>query len=259
MSFNFWVNTVLEVVVPGGIGYRRELKKHRDEAYNHERDKSSVRNKHFGKEGWQQQTGADGFKYRDYSSYEEYVEHQKSKWDEIIRLSGGFDTRTTVKYRLQFFDRFKCLPELLPAKAKILCCGARQGTEVQVIRELGFEDAWGIDLNPGPANPYVREGDFMNIQESAGSLDLIYSNAVDHSFDLHRMFGEHARVLKDDGYAYYDIALQEGGVFEAVHWTSDEAVFTMLLKHFKSVEFVRIDRDRRWKSVLLRYPIRQRG
>lgn len=249
MSFRFWCNTVLEGVIPGGVGYRRVLKKHKDESYRHERDKSSVRNKHQGKEGWKAAGGE--LVYRDYTSYEEYLAHQKSKFDEIIKMHGGFDAKTTIKYRLQFFDRFRNLDAYLPADAKILCAGARQGTEVEVLRELGFENSYGIDLNPGPNNPLVKPGDFLHLEEKDSSLDLIYSNAVDHSFNLDALFKEHARVIKPDGYAFYDIALQEGGVFEAVHWENDATVFLVMLKYFRTVEFVRVDKSRRWKSVLL--------
>lgn len=251
MNMKFWINTALNGLIPGGFGYSRVLRKNKDESYQQNRDKEKVREKHTGKEGWKQ-TKQDGFVYRDYESYEEYVAHQKSKFSEIIKIAGGFDNRTVVRYRLQFFNRFKNLNRYLNPQAKILCCGARQGTEVEVLRELGFENAYGIDLNPGPNNPFVRLGDFLKIDAQEGSLDLVYSNAVDHAFDLDAMFKEHSRVIKKDGYAYYDIALQEGGVFEAVHWDSDELVFQTMLKYFKSVEFVQIDKDRRWKSILLK-------
>ncbi len=252
MSVKFWYHTLLEGLMPGGRGYRRHLRKFKVHGYLHERDKSNVRKKHFDKEGWQSKSENEDFLYRDYSSYEEYVEHQKSKFDEIIKIKGGFDTKTTIKYRLQFFDRFKDLKNLLPLDAKILCAGARQGTEVEVLRDLGFRDAYGIDLNPGPNNPLVKIGDFLNLDVSDGSLDMIYSNAIDHAFNLDSLFKEHARAIRQDGYVYYDIALQDGGVFEAVHWKADDAVFQLMLKYFNSVERVSIDGGRRWKSVILK-------
>ncbi len=251
MSFQFWINTALSGIVPGGYGYARTLKKYQDPKYNHEKDKAKVRNKHHGAGGWQTKIEGD-LKYRDYSTYEEYVEHQKSKFDEIIKIGGGLGKKQILKYRLQFFDRFKDLKNYLVDDAKILCAGARQGTEVEVLWELGFKNAYGIDLNPGPENPYVKTGDFLKIQEMDGAVDLIYTNAVDHAFNLDEMFKEHSRVIKKDGYAYYDVALQDGGPFEAVHWNSDDVVFKKMLDYFKTVEFVRIDSSRQWKSVLLK-------
>jgi hypothetical protein len=252
MNLKFWRNTLLQALVPGGIGYRRFLRRYRDSDYKHDRDKSHVREKHQGKSGWQKSDAGAELVYRDYGSYAEYVEHQKSKFFEILKINGGFDTKTTIKYRLQFLESFRDLHKYLPASARILCAGARQGTEVEVLRELGFSESFGIDLNPGPENPLVRVGDFLKIDEADSSLDLIYSNAVDHAFNLDDFFLEHVRVIKPEGFALYDIALQEGGVFEAVHWKADEVVFQLMLQHFASVERVRISKDRRWKSVLLR-------
>lgn len=251
MSAKFWVNTVLSGVMPGGYGYARTLKKYQDKNYSHERDKKSVREKHHGAGGWAMKE-KDGLRYRDYSTYEEYVEHQKAKFDEIIKIAGGLGRKNVVKYRLEFFDRFKNLSHYLPPSAKIVCAGARQGTEVEVLRELGFYNAYGIDLNPGPENPYVTVGDFLHIKEPDHSVDLIYSNAVDHAFSLDEFFREHARVIKPDGYAYYDVALQQGGAFEAVDWKSDEIVFKKMLEYFKTVENVRVSSSRQWKSVLLK-------
>lgn len=252
MNLRFWCNTLLDAVVPGGIGYRRSLRWHKNANYSHERDKASIRKKHFAKEGWKKAASSDDLVYRDYGTYEEYVEHQKSKFEEIIQIHGGFDTKTTIKYRLQFYDRFGGLNRYLNSDARVLCAGARQGTEVQVLHELGYTNAYGIDLNPGPQNPLVKKGDFLKIDEPAGVLDLVYSNAIDHAFNLEDLFREHARVIKPDGYVFYDIALQEGGVFEAVHWKADEVVFQLMLKFFSSVEMVRVDGARRWKSVLLK-------
>ena len=76
-----------------------------------------------------------------------------------------------------------------------MCCGARQGTEVEVLRDLGFRSAYGIDLNSGPENPYVVPGDFMKLDAEDGSLDLIYSNCLDHAFDLPALAAEHARAI----------------------------------------------------------------
>lgn len=251
MPARFYVNTLLTALVPGGWGYPRKLRKMLDPGFDPKRDLAPSRSKHFGHEGWKEKQNAQGFKYRNYSSYEEYKEHQGSKFDEILRLYGGFSRRVLLRYRFQFFDRFKNLPKILPLSAKMLCCGARQGTEVEVLREIGFVNAFGIDLNPGPANPYVTEGDFLALKAKDGELDFIYSNAVDHAFDLDQMFREHARAVRPGGYVMYDIAIQEGGAFEAVHWETDEDVFRLLLKHFKRVEMVRIDKGRKWKTVLL--------
>jgi len=167
----------------------------------------------------------------------------------MLKVKGGFTKRDLVLYRLKFYKRFRILPKYLAKSAHILCAGARQGTEVEVLHDLGFKNAYGIDLNPGPENKLVRSGDFMCLENADSSLDMIYSNCIDHAFDLEAFFREHSRVLKPDGYVLYDIALQEGGPFEAVEWESDEVVFLLMLRYFKTV--IKVNTKKSWKWILL--------
>jgi len=125
---------------------------------------------------------------------------------------------------------------------------------VEVLHDLGFKNAYGIDLNPGPDNELVRIGDFMHLENTDSSLDMIYCNSLDHAFNLESFFSEHARVIKPDGYVLYDIALQEKGVqeqgaFEAVRWKSEEVLFLLMLKYFKKV--VKVETEPSWRWVLL--------
>jgi len=240
----FWGKTFLHLITPGGFGYVRRLRALRDVNYVHERDKPAVRHKHHGGGGWKNEKDGDVLR-RDYASYEEYVAHQKLKLDEMVKMKGGFSNRDIVEFRVKFFLRFHHLCQLLPRDAKILCCGARQGTEVEVLRDLGFHNAYGIDLNPGSGNPHVREGDFMKLAEATDSLDLLYTNCVDHSFDLDAMFTEHARVLKPQGFLLYDMGVNmeegKGGPFEAVAWDRTEDLVTKLLGRFRKL--VRAERE----------------
>ena len=248
MYLKFWVKTFIHDFFPGGYGYYRYLHEFRDTGYVHDRDKHPVRNKHHGKGGWKEQK-KEGLRYRDYATYEEYVTHQKQKFDEMLKVRGGFTKRDIVSYRLKFYQRFRVLPEYLSKSAHILCAGARQGTEVEVLHDLGFKNAYGIDLNPGPENKLVRKGDFMCLENADSSLDMIYSNCIDHAFDLDTFFREHSRVLKPNGYVLYDIALQGVGAFEAAEWESDEIVFLLMLRYFKTV--IMVNTERSWKWILL--------
>ncbi|MFA5238585.1 MAG: methyltransferase domain-containing protein [Phycisphaerae bacterium] len=250
MHLKFWIKTALYCYVPGGYGYARHLHKFRDRGYLHSRDKDSVRDKHHAKSGWKEQDQA-GFHYRDYKDYQEYVNHQGQKFDEILKMRGGFTNRAIAAYRHRFYRRFSHLPGLLPKSANILCAGARQGTEVEVLWDIGFKNAYGIDLNPGPDNKYVRAGDFMHLENQDSSLDLIYSNALDHAFNLEGFLREHARAIKPDGYVLYDIAMQdeEHGAFEAAGWKSQEALFLLMLKYFEKV--IKVETEPGWKWILL--------
>jgi SAM-dependent methyltransferase len=248
----FWIKTFLHLVTPGGYGYIRQLQAGRDTAYVHERDKHEVRKKHHGLGGWQGDK-EDGILKRDYASYDEYLTHQKQKLDEMVKMKGGFSNFDIFDYRLKFYLRFRHLQKLLPPDAAILCCGARQGTEVDVLQDLGFRNARGIDLNPGDGNPLVTVGDMMNLDYPDNSLDLLYTNCVDHAFDLDKLIGEHSRVLKPNGYLLYDIGInmeEGGGAFEAISWDRTEDIVQRLLKKFRTA--VRLGRERQWLWVLVR-------
>ena len=78
---------------------------------------------------------------------------------------------------------------------------------------------------------------------------MIYSNCIDHVFDLETFFREHSRALKPNGYVLYDISLQEGGGFEAVEWESEEIVLLLMLRYFKTV--IEESTEKNWKWVLL--------
>jgi SAM-dependent methyltransferase len=250
----FWLKTGLHLLVPGGLGFMRTLRAGRDPGYVHERDKHEVRRKHHGGGGWKD--GEDGgLRKRDYASYDEYVTHQKLKLEEMVKMKGGFSNFDIFDFRIKFYVRFRHLPLLLPRDARILCCGARQGTEVEVLRDLGFPNARGIDLNPGAGNPYVEPGDMMKLESADGSLDLLYTNCVDHAFDLDAMIAEHKRVLKPGGYLLYDIPCNEeegAGIWEAISWDRNEDVLARLLVAFDTL--VRAERERLWLWVLLRGP-----
>jgi len=248
MNLRFWIKTALYLLTPGGYGNYRNLHRYYDSNYVHERDSHPVRRKHYASSGWQQQQQGEVV-YRDYENYAEYLTHQRQKFDEMLKIRGGFSNKEVTGYRLRFYRRFRWLPSFLPKDACIVCAGARQGMEVEVLRDLGFINAYGIDLNPGPENPFVQVGDFMHIDNTDSSVDLIYTNCVDHAFNLDDFFAEHARVIKPEGYALYDLAMGGAGPFEAVAWESDEDVFLMMLRYFKTVLRVEVDSD--WKWILL--------
>lgn len=241
----------LILLTPFSYGYHRHLRKFKDPNFNFERDKHPIREKHYGDSGWKSKKEGN-LQYREYSSYEEYLIHQAEKFNEIVKLLGGISNQGIRAYRSRFYRRFHYIQRILPKSAKILCLGARDGTEVEVLRDLGFKHAMGIDLNPGPDNPLVKKGDFMALEYADNSLDMIYSNCLDHAFDLDKFFQEHARVLRPGGFALYDVAVQGqagGASFEAVKWESDEGVILLILKHFQKLLKVETEADWKWLLV----------
>jgi SAM-dependent methyltransferase len=132
-----------------------------------------------------------GLKRREYSSYDEYVRHQQSKFEHLDL------TEYDRKYRALLAGRLRAGALLKPGAA-VLCLGARQGTEVKVFQDLGCF-AIGIDLNPGTDNKFVLPGDFHAVQFPDRCVDVAFTNSFDHAFDPEKLIGEIRRLLKSDG------------------------------------------------------------
>jgi SAM-dependent methyltransferase len=171
-------------------------------------------------ERWNTEDGE--FQKRSYASYESYLEHQKAKLE--THDFGNYDT----EFRNALRDRLNALGIDWPGR-NVLCLGARIGTEVKAFLDLGA-DAIGIDLNPGENNQYVVYGDFHDLQFSSGSLDVVYTNSLDHAFDIDRIAKEVLRVLKRDGIFVLEAVhgRDQGinpGFFESFFWKNiDELV-----------------------------------
>ena len=154
---------------------------------------------------------------RVYGSFEEYRRHQAGKLTQLGGEAWIYPERTISMFK----RRFDGVPAFRNG-ARVLCLAARRGEEVKALLEMGC-DAIGIDLNPGENNPLVMTGDFHNLQFAAGEFDSIYTNSLDHVFDLSAVMAEARRVLKPGGAFVADIVVgySEGysvGPHDAMHW-----------------------------------------
>lgn len=164
-------------------------------------------------ENWEPTDAA--FQKRSYASYEAYLQHQAAKLE--THEFGDYDER----FRNALRERLSALDLNWPG-LRVLCLGARIGTEVKAFLDLGAS-ATGIDLNPGADNPYVVQGDFHDLKFAPGALDLVYTNSLDHAFDIHRIAGEVRRVLKPGGFFIVEAVhgREQGinpGFFESFFW-----------------------------------------
>ena len=172
--------------------------------------------------GQEWEEGEKRFLKRSYKSYDEYITHQQSKLE--LHQFGEYD----AKFRDALQQRLRETGIAWNGKT-VLCLAARLGTEVKAFLDVGCF-AVGIDLNPGKQNAYVLYGDFHALQFASHSVDCVFTNSLDHAFDLERLAREIARVLKPDGLLMIE-ALQgrrEGaqpGFFESFWWDSiDELI-----------------------------------
>jgi len=176
----------------------------------------------FRKFGERWSAAGDRFQKRGYDSYEAYLEHQKAKLE--THQFGRYDE----EFRSALRERLAAL-ELDWRGRTALCLAARIGTEVKAFLDLGAF-AVGIDLNPGPDNRYVVHGDFHDLQFAPQSVDVVYTNSLDHAFDLDLIAREVRKVLKPDGVFVVE-AVQgrdqgiDPGFFESFFWKNiDELV-----------------------------------
>jgi SAM-dependent methyltransferase len=176
----------------------------------------------FRKFGEQWNAKNDPLQKRTYASYEAYLEHQKAKLE--THDFGRYD----AEFRAALRDRLASLDMEWRGRT-VLCLAARIGTEVKAFLDLGAFSV-GIDLNPGEENRYVVHGDFHDLQFAPGSVDVVYTNSLDHAFDIDRIAKEVLKVVKPDGLLVVE-AVQgrdqgvNPGFFESFFWKNiDELV-----------------------------------
>lgn len=169
-----------------------------------------------------------GLHRRLYDTYDDYVEHQRSKLSLLDLDAYNTELRRSLRARLE------CLPVDWAAKS-VLCLGARMGAEVLAFHDLGAF-AIGIDLEPGPRNELVLPGDFHHLQFPAACLDVVYTNSLDHALDLEALVTEVHRVLTPCGSAVIEPAEAgdlAGGSWEASGWDDIEAVVALFETNFE--------------------------
>jgi SAM-dependent methyltransferase len=201
---------------------------------------SLIRLRHRGR--WVAEDGSS-LKRRTYASYEAYLAHQRAKLEH--KDLSEYD----VKYRGALRERIEQLGTLKPGMSA-LCLAARIGTEVRSFIDLGLF-AVGIDLNPGPDNLYVVHGDFHQLQYADASIDVVFSNSLDHAYEIERLIAEVRRVLKPGGQLVLEVVRgsdegKEPGDYESFWWAKVDDVVEL----WRSAGFELASRTR------LRYPWR---
>ena len=191
------------------------------------------------------------FTSRVYDNYGDYIKHQQSKF--IINkriLSEVFDDKTEDFYKsFQKIDNF--------SKKNILCLASRDGAEVKAFRQLNA-NCIGIDLMYPENSKYVHYGDFHDIPYPDGVFDYVFTNSLDHSFDIQKIMSETGRVLKKEGVFLCDILLGEdegysdlAGDFEAFAWSKrDDLKKIIAEKHF--IFEKEIAKDKNWSHCFFK-------
>jgi len=157
------------------------------------------------------------------TEYDKYVETQKIKTVDYLNSRKRDRQYNDIKNR--FSNRNEYL--LKYAKfGKVLCIGAKTGAEVQAFNELGFE-AIGIDLVE--CKPYVIAMDMMDMKFNY-KFDIIYTNAIDHAFDVVKFIKEIKNNIVELGIVVIDWnhnAKGTIGAWEAVNLEDCEEIVSL--------------------------------
>ncbi len=168
------------------------------------------------------------FYFRKYKNYKDYLNHQSEKFSIVENnLRNAYDRRL-----IEFEKDFKKILKLSDTKiSSVLCLGARDGVEVHALRNLGYL-AIGIDLQFNKNNKYVHYGDFHKIPYPSSVFDLVYTNCLDHCFDIENVFTEIKRVLRTRGKFLTDVETKSSlGSFESFSWSNFNDIINLLKSH----------------------------
>ena len=201
---------------------------------------------------WSPDQHDDAFRSRNYESYDAYLEHQKDKLGTLVLDDYDVEFRQALRQRLEGLD-FDW------PNTSALCLAARIGTEVKAFLDVGAF-AIGLDLNPGSENKYVVCGDFHDLQYADHSIDVIYSNSLDHALDVKKIMGEVHRVLRPTGHLIIEPIKgrdegQEPQYYEAFSWSHIDD----LAKLIEQQSFALISRNEftiPWKGEQLIFAVR---
>lgn len=185
---------------------------------------------------------------RKYKSYDAYVRHQQSKLDTLLKTNPEFlqsNSEAMARHIGEIIGKSE-LHKIISQYKTCVCLGARSGGEVLGFMRLGIF-AVGVDLNPGKENPLVMQGDFHNLIFPDALCDLVYTNSLDHCFDLDRVIREINRILRPDGVALIELENSSDsggktlGPWESFGYETTEAVALRFAANgFEQVSFAKV-------------------
>lgn len=173
-----------------------------------------------------------GINQTKYDNRDDYIKHQKSKTKAI--LNSAESTQALYKWNMKYRRKLRAALdyEFIKPGTSVLCLGARAGGEVKAFIDKGCF-AVGVDLLPTPGSSHVVVGDFNNLHYADESIDVVFTNSLDHSDDLAKTVSETCRVLKADGHFLVEIMSDEDDwrdQWACCHWDFVKDVIAVITK-----------------------------
>lgn len=143
-----------------------------------------------------------------FKNYDQYLQLQLQKTlnPKLRSLWTSKDWRRKVDVFSSLFQHLMN-EGLLKVGDKALCIAARVGQEVLALKEIGVDNAVGVDLVPSP--PLVVKGDMHRLPFEEDSFDFEFSNAFDHALFPALFASEVERTLKPGGILVLHLALKQ--------------------------------------------------
>ena len=130
--------------------------------------------------------------------YDTYIEWQKdraiSKW--------GININTNMRRIKEFSEIWDLVKDNFNNDIKVICLGIKNGFDYLEFKKL-FTNVYGVDIcnevKQVGDNCYCCDFNFLP-KEWGGKFDLVYSNSIDHAFNIKQTIKEWRRITKKGGY-----------------------------------------------------------
>jgi len=162
-------------------------------------------------------------------STENYEAYKKRQWKDIDRLYELklFSKHIDIISKLSINENFK-------KECKVLCIGARYGTEIDAFKKLGFENITAIDIYPRSEN--VIEIDMHNLPFSENLFNIIYTHhSLDHSLFPEKAVKEMYKVSKEKAFWIHTIPFNDYGKEEAIDFDSSNEIISFFKKYTNEI------------------------
>lgn len=188
-----------------------------------------------------------GIATRHYDSYKNYIEHQQSK----LKTLKSIDDYEFEKVLLERLTE----DNIIHDRAVVICLGARTGGEVRVFKKMNYYSV-GIDLNPGDNNCDVFPADFNYLPFCDNVADVVFTNALDHAYNLTTLLDEMERVLNQNGIIIIEIpegyVIKDPGMYESTWWDNTDTIKNLFYKRKFKLIYEKVF-DSMWTGRQLRF------